>query len=491
MKHKIAVRFYLYFTMAMILFSILVGGIFLFLFGQNAANMYKRDITRRTDAIANTLSAYFEKNLTDGYVPEIGITGEIQKGNLGLGTYLNFMDDIALSNLWVVDGQTETIHVEFGKYQITYSSIPTDVRQLIDQSLLGETCVLEHWAKPFPQKNLVIAAPIIMADGTVVGSVVVHARSNTLYKTLYGAAYALIGSLICTLLISSLPSYLIVRRLVRPLRRMAKTTSQLTEGNYTAQTGIHQQDEVGVLADNIDILAERLLDASKESEQLELMRKTYISNISHELRTPVAVIRSSLEALCDHVVTEEDMVEDYHQEMLRESIHLERMVNDLLELSRLKSPAFQVAKSRLDLCELLEDAAHSCHMKAQQTGHEIVVSTEYPVLVFHGDYGRLRQMLVTVLDNALKFAFPTTPVRMDLIHDGSGFCIRISNLGRGIAENDLPHIFEEYYTTLNKDNPYGSGLGLAIANGIAGKHDMRIDVTSVVDGETCFSFHGK
>lgn len=488
MKNKLLIRIFLCFAVTLMLFSGIVGGIFLLIYTKNTIRTYRSDFIQKSEALAHTLSVYFENNLPEDYCFEDGLNVEMKQANLGLGLYLDFMDDIALSNLWIVDRETQTIHVEFGKYNISYSSIPADVRVLIDSAMEGETAISERWGASSLKKNFVIAAPIKFSDNTTFAAVVIHARSKAMYNNVVEAWYVLIGSLFMTLLVSLVPSYLFSRMIVRPLKKMADTTNEMTEGNYTVHTGIRQRDEVGVLANNIDVLASRLEIASKESMRLEQMRKNYISNISHELRTPVAVIRSSLEALCDGIVTKKDMVEDYHREMLSESIHLDRMVNDLLELSRLQNPDYSIEKRGVNLVSVAEDAVRTLRHIANKAGRTILLEKNSSSFPFYGDYGRLRQMLVTVLDNAVKFSWEGEPIRVNVAVDHEHCTISITNKGAGISPEDLPHIFEEYYTQWGENNSSGTGLGLAIAKRIAERHDIVITASSRPEKDTVFTF---
>lgn len=487
-KNKITTRIFVFFSLSIIFFSSVVGSIFLYLYSKNTIATYRSDFISKTEAIANTLSLYFENEFPKDSLLENQLNNKFKQANLGLGLYLNFMDDIPLSNIWLVDSATQTIHVEFGKYNISYSSIPTDVRALIDTATEGTTAVSERWANSFLTKNFVIASPIKFSDGTVFATVVIHARSKTMSNKILEACYVLIGSLSLALLASLLPSYLFARMLVNPLKKMAHTTGKMTLGDYTAQTGVKQNDEVGMLARNIDILANRLDEASKEHLQLEQLRKTYISNISHELRTPVAVMRCSLEALCDGIVTSKDSVCNYHHEMLNEIIHLDRIVNDLLELSRLQSPSYSIEKQKINFISVVEDAIKTASHLSEKSGHPIILNTNMSLFVIYGDFGRLRQMLVTVLHNAIKFSSPQAPIEVDVTISETYCLTTITNSGAGISQQDLPHIFEEYYTQIGECNPTGTGLGLPIAKKIADRHNIHIFVNSIPNEKTSFSF---
>ncbi len=489
MKRKLTAQILLYFTAALVLMCSTVGGIFLIIYTRTTVLNYRSGFIQKTEAIAHSLCVYFEQEIPKNYPIESGLKEQMKQNNLRLGIYLDFMDNIALSNLWIVDSATQTIHVEFGKYNITYSSIPAEVRTLIDQAMNGETSVSERWSDRMLEKNFIIASPIQFSDGRTVAVVVVHARTGDMFSTIMEAGWVLAGSMLIALLVLIIPCLKFSRTIVNPLKCMVEITVKMTKGDYTAKTGVKRQDELGILASNIDILSVRLKEADRQQAELEELRKTYISNISHELRTPVAVIRSSLEALCDGIVTGQEQVEAYYKEMLAESVHMNRMVNDLLELSRLQNPSYHIEKQQINFIMVVEDAVRTLRHIAHDGGHVIELNIQDgDIFPFCGDYGRLRQMLVTVLDNAIKFSIPGEPIEVWVTIDANSCTTTISNRGIGIQEKDLPHVFEEYYMSIGETNRTGTGLGLAIAKRIADRHNIGIEAASVPGEKTSFIF---
>lgn len=265
---------------------------------------------------------------------------------------------------------------------------------------------------------------------------------------------------------------------------MKNSTLLLAEGDYTAKTGVQQRDEIGALAGAIDILSERLLTAKRNSEQLDKLRRDFVANISHELKTPVTVIRGSLEALCDGVVKEPEQVKSYHSQMLNESLYLQRLINDLLELSKLQNTDFKIDRQELNLCDILRDAVRSAGHLVREKKIEIRQEFDTDSLTVVGDYGRLRQMFLIVLDNAVKFSSAGSEIMVSL----NNRIVSISDRGNGIAEADLPHIFDRFYKVVSEENKSGSGLGLAIAKQIADRHHIEVVATSKLNEGTKFRF---
>ncbi len=218
------------------------------------------------------------------------------------------------------------------------------------------------------------------------------------------------------------------------------------------------------------------------------MRRDFITTVSHELRTPVTVLRGSLEALYDGVVSEPGQIRAYHSQMLTESIHLERIVNDLLELSRLQNPDFQITKAPINLPDVLDDAIRSIRPIAKSKTLAIQYERNISQIPFSGDYGRLRQMFLVVLDNAVKFSAENSSVEVTVTRAGDFWQVAVCDHGPGIATTDLIHIFDRFYKRSDDVNQSGTGLGLSIAKEIADRHGVGIRVESEPRVKTCFMF---
>jgi signal transduction histidine kinase len=228
-------------------------------------------------------------------------------------------------------------------------------------------------------------------------------------------------------------------------------------------------------------MATKLDTASKESAKLDKLRQDFVANISLELRTPVTVIRGSLEALCDGVVSEPAMVADYHRQMLAESIYMERLVSDLIDLARLQNPDFAVEKREVDLKDIAVDAVRSIRRIADIKHVNVRLSYLGDDFIVCGDYSRLRQLLLILLDNAVKFSPEGKNVHVVLSRSQGISMLSVADEGPGIAPEDLPYIFERFYKQRSEANKNGTGLGLAIAKQIADRHNAIIEAKNRPD----------
>ena len=204
------------------------------------------------------------------------------------------------------------------------------------------------------------------------------------------------------------------------------------------------------------------------TERLEQTRKDYVANVSHELRTPIASIRSLAEALNDGLVKKEDDRSRYYGYILRESMRLTRLINDLLELSRLQSGAIALEKTQFSLDGVISEVVEQTSLVASYSGIRIQEKwrAEKPLPVF-SNRDRIEQVLIALIDNAIKFASDDGVIILDVQKDAAGkrALVSIKNTGH-IPEQHLPHLFERFYKADVSHTEGGTGLGLAIVHEI-------------------------
>lgn len=475
MKNKIAIKLTLYFSVILLLFSVIIGSVFITLFRNHTLELHKTDLEKRAVTMAGTLSKFMNSTSSG-----TGMMG----GRMGYGAYIRFLDDIAMTDVWIVDENLELITGgQMANQQYNYADLPPDAETVVKEVFQGKTTFSEGFSTLLNTPTLTVGTPI-ESGGKVIGALLLHSPVEGMNEAIGQGFEILAISMSVALVLSVFLSILLAIAFTNPLKKMKNAAVQLTEGNYSAKTSVRQKDEIGELASTIDILSERLDLASRESEQLHTLRRDFVANISHELRTPVTVIRGSLEALCDEVVTDPEQVKSYHRQMLNESVFLQRLVDDLLDLSRLQNADFKIEMQEISLCDVLKDVIRSAQHVAQRKHIEIREDYNTPMCAVIGDYGRLRQMFLIILDNAIKFSPQNSIVTVSL----NNKTVSIRDNGIGIAEGDLPYIFDRFYKVKSEKNKNGTGLGLAIAKQIADRHNIRVSVSSKQNEGTEFQF---
>lgn len=464
MKNKIRLRLLLYFSGSLLVFSLIIGLVFSALFSRHNMDVHKAGLVVRTTNIAGALAGFWFDSADQKQGRGTGGQGT------GLGAYLRFLDDIAMADVWIVDRNLDQITRGHGQTSLAYNELPTGAEAVIVAAMGGEITFSENFGAFIGAPSITVAAPITLSNGEIAGVVLLHEQIESIRGVTQNGLIILLLSIVTAVIISFFIASALAGRFTKPLGKMKTAALKISGGDYTVKTDVAQNDEIGELATALDSMAEKLHSASKDSAKLDKLRRDFVANISHELRTPVTVIRGSLEALCDGVVTESRMVEEYHRQMLSESAYLERLVSDLLDLARLQNPDFIMEMSEVSLKDITQDAVRSIQRIADTKTIEVQFSCLGNNFNVFGDYGRLRQILLILLDNAIKFSPAGGSVEVVLIEAQDKITLSVRDQGPGIVAEDLPYIFERFYKQRSESNKNGTGLGLAIAKQIADRH---------------------
>lgn len=226
-----------------------------------------------------------------------------------------------------------------------------------------------------------------------------------------------------------------------------------------------------------------------EERRLDKLRKDFIANVSHELRTPIAMLQGYSEAIVDDIAATDEEKKELAKVIYDESLRMGRLVNDLLDLARMEAGHLTLHKERVPLRSYTERIIHKFQALAKEKGVRLLVDiNEEFVVLFDPD--RIEQVLTNLIDNALRHTDDGGEVRV--IVDGDEEAVRISvrDSGSGIAEEDLPFVFERFYKAdkARTRGRSGTGLGLAIAKNIVEAHKGTIAVHSKLGEGTTFTF---
>jgi len=296
-----------------------------------------------------------------------------------------------------------------------------------------------------------------------------------------------LGVLTAVLAMLALMPYLLARTIARPLKRISDTTRRIGEGHLSDRTGIDRNDEIGVLAREVDGMATRI-------ESLIRSEKALMANISHEIRTPLARIRVLLELLEESGGRiEPDQLESLHAD----TVELDRLLEDVFMTARLdlmmdsaRESTLVLKRESLSIPELARDTAK--RFRKRFPDHPLIedVSSDLPLL--SGDRILLRRMLMNLLENAVKVSPPGTPVELSVRRTGNRVEFRIADRGTGIAPADLERVFEPFFRgerTPGTGQP-GIGIGLTLCRRIARAHGGSIHAENRDGGGAVFIVSG-
>lgn len=273
---------------------------------------------------------------------------------------------------------------------------------------------------------------------------------------------SLIWATLATLALAVILSFLLTKKVLTPLSQMTGITRKIATGDYTAQVRISSTDEVGELAIAFNQMAESL-------QRVEQLRKTMVIDVAHELRTPLTNIRGYIEALRDGVVApSKETFESLHEEMLR----LAKLVEDLLQLARADASRGTLHPQRINLQELVLQILDL--IQPQFAAKGIVVEAELSNAEgqIMADPEKLSQVFRNLLQNAWQYTPDGGNVRVSAERLPGRIKIAFANTGDGIAEEDLPFIFERFYRgEKSRSREHGgAGIGLAIVKELVEAH---------------------
>ncbi|MFZ5969573.1 MAG: sensor histidine kinase [Bacillota bacterium] len=227
----------------------------------------------------------------------------------------------------------------------------------------------------------------------------------------------------------------------------------------------------------------------KETKILEQTRKNYIANISHELKSPISSIKALTETLSDGMVQDEERKDRYYEIILKESHRLEKLITDMLELSKLQSAKTVFSKEVIDARKLMKTVHDKYSILANDIGIGLEMTENTKALpALYSSEHRILQLLNILIDNAMKFEGENGKVVIDSECYAREVTIIVKDNGIGIEKNSLPYVFDRFYKEDKAHNTGGSGLGLSIAREIIQGLNEKIEVTSEYGKGTEFRF---
>ena len=463
------------FAVLILIFAVLLGTIFISIYRSTTENYNRQALAR----IANNVAVRFRDYVLDGDTDE----------------YLEYFSSFAEfedAEVWSFSNPNAAVPMDtsFESTTIQAVSDQREFKRMLEGAFDGATDIDTFYSEIHKSTAMVASVPILGEDREVCGAILMVQSLKEMDETINSSIKMILISSVLALALSALVATWMAKLISNPIKDMQIMAREMTEGNYECKTGIDRNDEIGDMARSIDKLSNRLKENEVERKNLEQMRMDFFANVSHELRTPIAVVRATTECLADGIVTEQSQVDEYHEKILRECKSMERLVADLLTLSKMQNPNFKVEKEPVNLVHIFDELIRSASEICREKNIGIVLNRDKDVYMMMGDYDRLRQMFMVIFDNAVKFSGENSQIHVTLRsgEDSEPMTVSIRDEGIGISKEELPFIFDKFYKSKLRMNAKGSGLGLAIAKNIALKHDGEIRVESEPGKGTDFIF---
>jgi len=301
---------------------------------------------------------------------------------------------------------------------------------------------------------------------------------------------AMIAILVATLLIGLLVFNLLTHRLTRLTRNVQK----FTQSGFDPMASFHAddaRDEISQLGQAFRRMADKIGEQFEDLRETDRLRRELISNVSHDLRTPLASMMGYVDTL---LLKHQDLSDEQRLQYIditrKHTLRLDKLIGDLFELSKLDAHCVHPSLETFSLAELLQDVTQEFELKAQAAGIQLSFNATEQKAMVRADIGLVQRVLENLLQNALKHTPPGGKVSIQLAPAPGLIRVAVADTGQGIPAEDLEHIFERFYRSGRpvSSTDSSTGLGLAIVKRILDLHGSRITVNSQLDRGTRFEF---
>lgn len=288
--------------------------------------------------------------------------------------------------------------------------------------------------------------------------------------------------IVCAMIISGLViNYFANRLVVKPLGEISNAAKRLTQGQVDERVYVRSNDEIGQLAESFNSMAESL-------EKADNIRKEFISNVSHELRSPITSIKGFVGGILDGVIPKDK--EKYYFKIVYEEINrLARLVNDLLDISAMEAGKFNLQKTDFDINGVISLCILNLEGKIKGKGLDVRAIFDEKRNYVIADRDRIIQVITNILENAIKYSNDNGQVEVTTYTKGEKIYISIFNSGENISREDLNHIWDRFYKSdKSRTNKVSTGLGLPIVRLILSQHNEDVWVSNIEGKGVKFTF---
>ncbi|MDY5874101.1 MAG: HAMP domain-containing sensor histidine kinase [Bacilli bacterium] len=403
--------------------------------------------------------------------------------NIDNTNVIESMDDITLDNnicLEYMDYYGNTYY-----YNNKISSCLLGHNKIIDKELIkfkqsGEETSFEKILNPI-NNSISLLYGIKKGNGYIflftsledIGTTTSLIKNQLIYVTLL----AILFSIVIAMFLS--------RRIAKPISDMTKNAKILADGNYDVKfttTGIKEIDE---LANTLNYLEQ---EVSKTDEY----RRDLMANVSHDLKTPLTMIKAYAEMIRDITLDNKEKTKENLNVIIDETNRLNILVNDILELSKLQNNQETLNIEKFDIVELIRDILKRYQIIKETENYNLILESPQSIIV-KADKKRISQVIYNLINNAINYTGDDLKVTIRITENQKDCKIEIIDTGKGIDEKDLPNIWNRYYKKEknHKRNVVGTGLGLSIVKNILEQHNFKYGVNSIKNKGTTFYFQIK
>ncbi len=426
--------------------------------------------------LSNAIRQYYYKNIEDI------LTSQIEYSTDFYSRYFASFDirDIVIDDIdlfWrYTNAQVQIISLEG---DLLMDSLGVNYTEPIETADVLKAKNMEKgvWIGNVPYDNnpvMAVSLPLKSHDETI-GIIRFISSLEETNKVINRITMLLIIVGLIVIIISGLVSILLANSIVKPLVEVTGVAEKLADGQYKVRSNIKLDDEIGRLSNTLNYMAEEIL-------KREQIKNDFISSISHELRTPLTSIKGWAITLKSEEFRDDELLIDGLNIIETESDRLAQMVEDLLDFSRFISGRITLEKEAFNLRDTLNMIATQYSPRAKSNNIKFILNISDEIQTILADENRIKQVLINLLDNSLKFTPEGGEVFLSAYKEDKNIILSVKDNGIGIPEEDLPNVKEKFYRGKNKNA--NSGIGLSICDEIMKLHDGELEIESKVNEGT-------
>lgn len=463
--------------LAFILLIVLMGASYIFITGYLTLN-YNQAITQRINA--NVADHVIQEKFTNA-------APFLEDGNVNKELFGDLMHDMMAVNrgieVYLLNKSGDILYsvvLDHNENEPMKSVSLEPIHKFIESK--GEEFVLGDDPLNAEEQNIFSAAPFNI-DGRegyiyiIVAGKELAQISDNLFSSYFTKLS--IGAIILTMLFSALIGLLSIWFLTKNLRIITQTVRKFQEGDLDIRIENPEQSDIEVVALSFNEMADTIVDNMDKMKSVDNLRRELIANVSHDLRTPLAVLKGYIETLqIKKDSLSESQKEEYLQITHNNIDKLSSLINQLFEYSKLEAEQVTPIKEPFSITELSHDLIAKFRLLAEEKEIHLQLENPEDNCMVHADIGLVERALQNLIENAIKYTEPNGKVTLSLVKMGKQIEINITDTGNGIPINDQPFIFDRYKQVNKNTQKRGLGLGLAIVKKIMDLHDTTIIVLS-------------
>lgn len=411
--------------------------------------------------------------------------------NRGKQSLLKFLADLFNARKVTVFNKTGNIVDAYGEHNAT--SVGAVERKFVELLGKGEIAMTRSVDRQSGRSTFIAMIPLWNEDNTIENGVMLEMNPPKLDFALNRMYLSIVIGGIILLIVVIFTSIHLSMDISRPISRLAADLSEISGGLNSIKVEEQSLDEMNILAGRFNILAAELQKIKTENCRMEEERARLFMEVSHELRTPLTSVQGFVEAIRDGMVQDQALLERYLDTIYAQTVHIARLVDDMLVLGRLESGNLTIEKQPLDMMILTQNVMTSFEAEAMNRNTLLLLDKKTDKAIVIGDVDRMEQIIRNLLKNAIK-ATENGSIRVSV--DGcqckDEVVLTIQDNGIGIAEEDLPRIWDRFYRGKNQGRTRlqekgSSGLGLVIVKKLVQLQGGAITVESQLGKGTTFT----